>query len=357
MQLSGQSFSKIPDAGTDDLGFEQLQRLIENLVQQEAARKKTSPNDLIRVVRGNEVVWMTAEEADTLLASDTESEDDRLRNSVERALKGETRILHVELRAMIALGMEMLDRYAKEGAVDPNEVKRIRPIFIQLERRINTTVGRLKEIERRIQDYRRSNPIFDEFEGKMGRLLNLQRTGKGEEAAYLAQELVTLRKRYLFLSRGLASDTNVVYGHRLDLQKNKKTILSNQKYLAAQRAGMLEGLLEKGRARLGVLCRGLPVEEAIKGERKEEIVTCMDDLKARQSELKAVSKGLQVIEIQEKEVESVISHVIQNVVQEEPAEPDDVERTAEPQQGNSESGQEDKPKAASRRMATVDRRR
>jgi len=353
MQSSGRSIAKIPETGTDDLGFEQLQRLIENLVQQEAARKKTSPNDLIRVVRGNEVVWMTADEADALLASDTESEDDRLRNSVERALKGETRILHIELRAMIALGMEMLDRYAKEGSVDQNEVNRIRPIFIQLERRINTTVNRLKEIEERIQNYRRINPILDEFESKIGHLLNLQRVGKNEEAADLAKELGALRKRYLFLSRGLASDTNVVYGHRLDLQKNKKTILSNQKYLAAQRAGRLTKLLEKGRTRLEILCNGFPVEEAIKGERKDEINTCMEDMKARQGELRAISKGLQVIEFQEKEVESVISHIIQNVVREE-SKLEESEKSPESQPGTSEPAQEDK---RLRRMATVERRR
>jgi len=55
------------------------------------------------------------------------------------------------------------------------------------------------------------------IEEKMGRLLNLQRTGRSEEATLLAKELVSIRPKYLRLSRGLASENNVVYGHRLDL--------------------------------------------------------------------------------------------------------------------------------------------
>ena len=356
MEAAGHSLADLAGAKIDDLGFEQIQGLIENLVQREAARRKTSPNELIRVVRDGEIVWMTAEEADQMLTSTEEGGEDRLRTSVERALKGETRILHVELKAMLAVALGMLDRYVEEKSVDPNEAKRIRPVLVQLGRRIATTVNQLKEVETRIQAYRNSHPIFDEFEGKMGQLLNLQRMGRNDEATQLAQQLGSLRMKYVRLSRGLISDNNIVYGHRLDLQKNKKSILSNQRYLAVQREGTLKETVEERQKRLGLLCRGKSLEEALQGESAAEVKACSDELHSAEGELKAVSKGLKVIEVQEKEVESVISQIVQNVMKEET--PPQEEKPAKPKEPEpTEAVEEEKPKTRVHRMVITERRK
>ena len=360
METSGRAISEVLGSRIpDNVNFEQLQVLIEHMVQQEAAKRKTSPNELIRIVRDGQVLWMTAEEADQLL-NDADSESgDNMRASVERALKGETKVLHLELRSMVAVAIGMLDRYAEQKSVDINEIQRIRPSLIQLERRINSTVGKLREVETRINAQRRENPVFDEFEGKMGQLLNLQRSGKKEDATLLAKELVSLRKKYIMLSRGLASDTNAVYDHRLELQKNKKSILSNQRYMTAQRQGVLMEEVKDGRKKLDSLCGGRSLDDAIKSERGDEVQECSESLQAAEGELKAVSKGLKVIEMQQKEVESVITQIIQHVIQEEkPDAPQ--EKTGEPSpelQPEPAAVKEEKSTAPIHRMATAGRRR
>ena len=159
MEASGRSLTNLLSGRSEDLGFEQIQGLIENLVQQEAARRKTSPNELIRVVRDGEVIWMTAEEADEMLTPSSGSDSERVRSSVERALKGETKILHIELKAMVALALGMLDGYAEQKSIEPGEVNRIRPVLVQLGRRVNSTVAQLREVEKRIEAHRKSNPI------------------------------------------------------------------------------------------------------------------------------------------------------------------------------------------------------
>ena len=360
MQATGYPLLKLLGPKGDDPGFEQLQKVIDHLVQQEATRRKTSPNDLIRVVQDGQVVWMTAEEAEQLLAPVEDGEENRLRSHVESALKGETGILTLELKVMVAMGMATLDRYEEQKSIEANEVKRVRPRFIQLGRRVNATAAELREIEERIQEHRRENPIFDEFEGKMGQLLNLQRAGRSEEAAQIARQVAALRGKYLVLSRGLAANMNMIYDHRLDLQKTKKGILSTQRYVSAQREGTLKEQIEEHEKRLNYLCRGRSLEEALHGEKGNEISESALTLQTAESELRAVSTGLKVIELQEKEVEAVISHIAEHVLKEEkppskaekpptPDEPTPSERPSPPQKEGS------KPRA--RRMAIMSQRR
>ena len=350
----GQSVTELYGARTEGLGLDQLQQVIENLAKREAESRKRAPNELLRVVKNGEVVWMTAEEADELLKPSGEDED-RTRALVERALKGETKVLVLELRTMIAIAVSMLDEYKRQGSLVVNEADRIRPLLIQSERRVNTTYRELREIEGRVEDYRKSNPIFGEFENKMGLLLNLQRTGKNEEAAKVAAELARMRGKYLQFSRGMVSDMNVIYGHRYDLQKIKGSVLSHQRYVAVQREGALQEQIQEDRDKLKMLCKGRPVEEARQGEFGSSVVECERQLRNKKSELKAVSKGVKVIEILQKDVESVISQIAQHIIREKPEadkreKPEKAEPADKPQP-------ETTPQKSVRRMATANRRR
>ena len=153
----GQSVTELYGARTEGLGLDQLQQVIENLAKREAESRKRAPNELLRVVKNGEVVWMTAEEADELLKPSGEDED-RTRALVERALKGETKVLVLELRTMIAIAVSMLDEYKRQGSLVVNEADRIRPLLIQSERRVNTTYRELREIEGRVEDIARATP-------------------------------------------------------------------------------------------------------------------------------------------------------------------------------------------------------
>ncbi len=351
----GQPVTDLYGSRTEGLGLDQLQQVIENLAKREAETRKRSPNELIRIVKDGEVIWMTSEEADSLLEPSEGEEDSRTRAQVERALKGESKVLVLELKTLVAIALNMMDQYQNQGSLEINEANRIRPLLIQCERRTNTTYRELREIETRVEQFRKSNPIFQQFENKMGMLLNLQRTGRNEEASKVAAELARMRGKYLQFSRGMSSDMNVIYGHRYDLQKIKKTILSHQRYVAAQREGTLQEQIQEDRDKLNMLCRGASLEEARKGQFGQEVDECDRELRVKEGELKAVSKGLRVIEIQQKEVESVISQIAQQVVREEP-ETEKQEKSAK-QETPTQQEPDTRPQKAVRRMAISDRRR
>ncbi len=349
------SFDDIFGGNPEDISLSKLEGFLEKVVTDTFQQNRTNPNELVRVVDNGVVTWMTADEAEAYLQP-SENENENLKQSIHNALRGDRRILEQEIKVLFILAHNTLHQYRDKKLIPVSEIQRIEPNLIRLGRQVNFQLGSLKTIDDRMKLVRTNEPILDAFENKMGELLNLQKMGKREEAARIAQDLAGMKHKYVRLSRGLESDTHESSSIRVDLQRDKKSILSTHRYLVAQREGVLQEETHDLRTNIETMKSLLKSAE---GEKKINYELSLSDksmqLDVREKELVVVKKEQSVLKKKEDETTSIIEHLEELFSQRRPKEESPSPKATVESTPDQESETADEQKFRYR-MAAVERR-
>ena len=316
------SFEDIFGADGQDLSVEKLENLLDRLIEDEAQKSDADPNELIRVVHEGEVIWVTAEQAgDFLKESSTDGEEANLRRNVERSLKGNRQILQQELLLLLALATSTFERNRKANLVGKQEAERVGPALKRREGEIHSTFRDMAAVERKIELYRKQQPILVEYEQRMGELLNAQQAGDLDTAREIAGKLVTDKRQYVLLSRALQPDVSEAYYHRLQSQKIKKKILGTQKEMVVGRGQSLQLEITDLHNRFKKIKSDATAQAADQSsgpvnldEAREKLAQTREAIEERVKEFEIVKKEAHIISKQEAETDAVISHIAENVL-------------------------------------------
>jgi len=313
-------------AGGVEASLNRLYATLDQLITSEAAKKDVNPNELVRIVHDGKVTWVTAQQAELYLKSDSSDEENRkLRANVERALKGESRIIHQELRVLLALAQGMFRKQSDEGLLAKEETERIGPSLQRRDYEIKDTFEQLSDVEQRITAARERQPLIADYEQRMGKLLNLQQAGQMDEARKIAAELAADKKKYILLSRALEPDVNTSYYYRLGAQKIKKKILNVHQTFCHKQEGAVDVHINELRSHLHTVQQQMSEAESVAGldptqaeiaeKTKTEMEKTTQEIEEASNELQAIRSETKVLQKQEKETQQVIEHVATNVLQ------------------------------------------
>ncbi len=320
------------EEGPDSHSLEKMDSLWDRARAEKSEQTGINPNELVRFVHQGTVHWITQEEAHTYLqlADEEDKRQNAIKKEIKRSLRGETQALADELSVLLAIAASSLSRYKREKAIPSEEIRRIEPALQRRFTEVESSLDCLREVERLIEQKRKKEPIFEEYESQLGQMLNLQRYGKSKEAAVLARDLVEKKRRYLIRSRALEPDIYTTYFYRLELQKIKKRILSTQKYLSAQRENNLEEEIEHLKGELvslqaeketheDLMTRGVVLSRVEKEEyqgnlrRIDQTQRLLEDDTA---EMESLEKESRILVTQIKNVDEVISFISDEILNE-----------------------------------------
>jgi len=351
------TFEDILGPSTENFSLEKLSSFLESVVENTLRNQSRNAAELIRVVQNGRIFWMTAAQADVLLQEEGETTADSLKNSVQQTLRGDFRVLAQELKILFLLAQHTLNMYLKQNLIPSGEVQWATPHVTRLGRQIVFYMDKLWLVEEKMKKTRMENPVLREFEATMSEFLECQKTGDRENAMLLAKDLAAKKAQYVRISRGLASDVNESSHLRIDLQRQKKSILSFQKYLLAQRQGVLQSQVQDMRKTVEnlkiLLARS---EEESKKERcRKNLEERNAVLNQQEKELSTLEKESAIIEKKEKETDQLISsmethlHAGDAAAKPKPENPPAEEKTSSPQESEEQTSK-------SHRMITIERR-
>ncbi len=313
-ESSGLNFDEIFGAEQGDISIEKLEEMLEKALAAEASKQDVSPNALVRIVHDGEVIWVTSSQAAEFLQETSASgEEASLKKNVERALKGDRKLLRQELRLLLAMAKSTFERYREGEKINAKVAERTGLALDRRENEINTTFEQLDQVEIKIEAYRQKQPVIAKYEEQMGALLNAQQVGDLDTARNLAGQLAQDKRQYVLLSRALQPDVNESYFNRLEGQKTKKKILGTQQVMVSGRGENLKVELKQIQGRYKQL-GSKKGDAANAAQVKEEMQQTKQAFDERAHELKAVQQESKVIARQEAETDAVVSHIAENVL-------------------------------------------
>lgn len=314
-ESSGLNFEEIFGAEQGDISIEKLEEMLEKALAAEASKNDVNPNSLVRIVHDGEVIWVTSAQAAEFLQEDSASGDEAsLKKNVERALKGDRKLLRQELRLLLAMARTTFERYREGEKINAKIAERTALALDRRESEINTTFHELDQVETKIEGYRQKQPVIAKYEEQMGELLNAQQEGDLDKARTLAGQLVENKRQYVLLSRALQPDVNESYFNRLEGQKTKKKILGTQQVMVSGRGENLKVELKQIQGRYKELGSKQKSDEGNTEQIQEEMEQTKQAFDERAHELKAVQQESKVIARQEAETDAVVSHIAENVL-------------------------------------------
>lgn len=304
------SFDDLFGSTPDNISLDKLENVLDSVVTDTFRSAGQDENELVRVVENGSIRWLPFEEAETLLKEKDENSDQSLQKSIQTAIRGDSRVLAQEMRVLVTLAYGTLNKYRENRAIPETEIQRTEPLIMRVGRQSLFILDQLFDIEKRIKSIRQQNPILKTFEKRVADLLKLQKQGEQEQALIVAKEIAGMKSKYVRLTRGLASDTQEAMGFRLQIQQQKKSILSHQRYLAAQREGALHEEIQDSRKTIENLKYVLAKSSAEEKNRYQENLQNEEThVQRSENELSKVQKEQAVLEKQEQETDQVISHV------------------------------------------------
>ncbi|MBZ0255344.1 hypothetical protein K8I31_04750, partial [bacterium] len=191
------SFEDLFGNSPENVSVEQLETLLDDVVSKSMETGGKSSRELVRVIDNGVVRWMTAAEAEEHVNSLEGEENENLKRSIQFALRGDSRILAMEMEVLLTISTGTLRQYRENNLIPAAEVDRTEPQLVRISRSMMYSINELREVEDRIESTRKKNPVMGDFEGKMADLLELQRSGRSQEALPLAQALANMKPRYI----------------------------------------------------------------------------------------------------------------------------------------------------------------
>lgn len=324
--IAGVSFDQIFGNGADGTSFERVEAFLDKVVQVASEQAKQNPNQLVRVVSHGKVTWMTQDQALTFLkVNDTE----QMKKDIERAIRGDLKVIRQELEILIAIAMYTLDHYKTNQILDEQEIKKLEPSIQRRRRELQDGVSATAQSETLLMEKRKRAPVLNEYENCMAEFLTCKARGNMQHAAELAKWLEINKKKYVLLSRSIEPDVHTIYYHRLNLQKTKKRIINTQNELCISRQGALKLELDHIQTQLHSVQRltinaeedGMEMavgdlKELSKTDATINVKEVQKMLVDKTNELTALENESRILDKQSKEVQSVINHIAEDILNE-----------------------------------------
>ncbi len=333
--LANVDFSDLFGDNQENLSMDRVERFLNKVINVASEKSKTDPNNLVRVVHGRKVVWMTQDQASRVLADDSEA---NLQQDVERALRGDMKYLRQELEILLALAYYTYNQYASLQAVSKKTLDHIEPSLQRRKHEINDGIAQTSESEKTLEEKRSQYPLLNEYEKLMGDFLNVKSSGDLQKAKELAQLLSEKKQKYLLLSRAIEPDVRTIYYHRLNLQKTKKRILNTQNELLSSRMDELLFEMNEIKKSLSDIKQEISdVEDEATGQTaisvdemegvhlsekssgassgKSKVEEIKKDYAKKSTELNALNQESKLVQRHENNVNQVINHIAENVLQ------------------------------------------
>lgn len=322
-QVVGINFSDLFGEDSSDISMERVEAFLKKAVNYTSERSSTNPNQLVRVVHGKKVMWMTQTQADKYLSM--ESDEDQMQKDVEQALRGGLQYIRQELEILLALAIYTFNQFKEQQLVNQKDIDRIGPSLQRRQAEINEGISETRESETVLEVKRRRNPLLDEYEELMGEFINAKSTGDMDAAMELAKKLAEKKKYYLLLARGIEPDVRTIYYHRMNLQKTKKRILNTQGELCNSRKDALKLEITEIQDNLDSIKEQMQTADEDGVDSASLKIQTLDiydleskekELNEKASELKTLDTESKIIEKKEAETEAVIEHIQEDVLQE-----------------------------------------
>ncbi|MFB3789188.1 MAG: hypothetical protein ACE15F_22745 [bacterium] len=320
----GIDFSELFDSEESSISMDRIQTLLDKVMELASAQAKAAPHELVRVIHGGRITWMTRQQAAEFLKQTINTDT---REAVDQALHGKLVHIRRELEILLAIARYTLGQYKKQQALHPEDVQRIEPGLKHRERELSEGLAQAGECEILLEQKRRARPLLGQYEDMAAELLEAQAQGNWQRAKELAGELARKKKQYLLASRAIEPETQALNFHRLDLQKTKKKLLGAQSEICSSRRNALQ-------SELGQLQRDLlTLQEQAQHGRLQEMDAAGDGLHCRpqadlnevrnqlaqrQSQLAALQQEGEVLQFQERQMDSLIQSISEQVGQETP---------------------------------------
>ncbi len=323
-EMAGVSFSDLFGSEDGEISMARVEKFLDQVVDFASDNAKTSPNELVRVVHDGRVMWMSQEQASDYLAQSSKAD---VRRDVERALKGELGFIRRELEILLAVAMYTFKKCVEAQTISKKAAERIEPGLKRRSQEVSDGISETSESEMVVEDKRKRNPLLGEYERLMGEFLNEKSKGNMEQATALAKELNEKKKNYVLLTRSIEPDVRTIYYHRLNLQKSKKRILTTQNELCSSRKDTLQLELNELQHNMKKVQSQIQNAEeegqdtAFMALQKEQLYA-EEKLSEKSSEMGALNEESSIIEKQERDVDSVIQTISENVLGETDAKVD-----------------------------------
>lgn len=317
--MAGVSFSELFGSEDGEISMARVEAFLDQVVEFASETAKISPNELVRVVHGGKVMWMTQQQAADFLEESSSRQE--VRRDVERALKGELKYIRRELEVLLAVAMYTFKKCTEAQLISQESIERIEPGLRRRSNEISEVISQTSESEMVVENKRKRNPQLGEYEKLMGEFLNEKSKGNMQRATELAKELNLKKKTYVLLTRSIEPDVRTIYYHRLNLQKTKKRILGTQNELCSSRQESLKVELTELQMNMKKVQMKMQHaadeghDTALGAMRKEQLYT-EEKLKTKNTELSALAEESSIIEKQEQDVDAVISTISESVLQE-----------------------------------------
>ncbi len=318
--IPGISFKDLMGGEDGAFSMDNVELFLDKVMSAISDRVQINPNQLVRVMHKGKVVWMTQEQAVNYL---DQGESGSLAGDVQVALKADLKVIRQELEILLALATYTVKKYKDQEAISPEEIARIEPSLKRRQSEISDGVNQTAQSESMLNEKRRRNPLLDEYEQMMGEFLSEKAKGNMDEALRLARILAEKKKKYILLSRAIEPDIRTIQYHRLNLQKTKKRILNTQNNICATRMESLQIELNDLQASISQVKsdvasaeeEGMDAASAeISKQRIYDVESAQKEIEEKATELNSLEKESSILDRQEKEVDSVISHIAENIL-------------------------------------------
>jgi len=320
----GIDFSEFFDSEEETISQEKIQNLLDQVMAIASEQARLSPQELVRVMHGGRITWMTRQQAAEFLKQ-TINEDTR--EAVEQALRGKLGPIRRELEILLAIARYTLHQYKKTRALPPEEVQRLEPALQHRERELRDDLAQTGEYELRLEQKRQAYPFLGQYERLATQLQEEQAKGNLQRARELAKELALKKKLYFLACRSLEPERHALNIQRLNLQKTKKKLIGAQTEICASRQNVLRGELEQLQQQLHSLQGPLPSSFPRENVRKASSAASpggmnLDEIQhqitQRQNQLAALQQEGEVLQFQERQMDSLIQTITEQVKQESP---------------------------------------
>jgi len=326
--LTGIDFSELFDPEAGSLSLDRIQALLDKVLELASEQAKAAPRELVRVIHGGRITWMTRQQAAEFLKQTITTDT---REAVNQALRGKLVHIRRELEILLAIARCTLSQYAQQQALHPEDVQRIEPGLKNRERELREGLAQAGECESLLEQKRKARPLLAQYEQMAADMLEAQAKGDWQRAKVLAGALADKKKQYLLASRALEPEIQALYFQRLGLQKTKKKLIGAQTEICSSRCHALQN-------ELGQLQRDLlALQEQAQGGRRREPAPAesppgrspaagLDEVQQmisqRQNQLAALQQEGEVLQFQERQMDSLIQTISEQVSKETPeAEP------------------------------------
>jgi hypothetical protein len=318
------TFDQIQANANDRVEFSEVEALLNQISQQAADEARLSPNQLVRVVHNQEILWMTQKQALDFLQNQTESD---LQKDVELALKSDLKFIRRELEIWICLAQHILESLKEDESLSQEEITQIEQSLQRRKKELQNGVLHTTESEAMVANKRKKTPILDEYETIMGQFLNAKDQGDQEKAATYAKILNENKKMYLLLSRALEPDLQTINYYRLNLQKTKRRIINTHQELCASRTNNVNLEIQRILEELQVISKETKAAEqeglnqAHAEIKKQDIRTLFKsrkhleiNLDYKEKELQSLTVESSILQKQEQQTGQVIQHITENIL-------------------------------------------